>query len=309
MTTILHKINNPRFRKKMAAFDYDWTLVIPKDGRPFPKNEDDWQWYYSSIPKQIKKYYDDGYMICVFTNQSKKKWKLDQITTVMSSLDIPVYISIARERKCFKPELDIFKNVVKTKKIDKKNSFFVGDALGRKNDFSDSDKVFAKNMDIECIAPEKIFYDEKSKKKKKTVKIKTSKRKEIIVMVGYPGSGKSTIVNQICENKRYVPIHGDVYKTSKKMIKVAKDLISEGKSFVFDATNSSKKKRQEYIKFANDNNYRKRCVHVSTSRDVSYKRNKARNSEIQVPAIAYAMYNKYFDEPAEEEGFHKIIEI
>ena len=39
----------------------------------------------------------------------------------------------------------------------KKNSFYCGDAAGRKNDFSDSDKNFAKNIGIEFYIPEKIF--------------------------------------------------------------------------------------------------------------------------------------------------------
>ena len=62
----------------MAAFDYDWTMVNPKDGKTFPTSIDDWQWMYPNVPEKIKQYYEDGYMIVVFSNQSKK-WKCDQI--------------------------------------------------------------------------------------------------------------------------------------------------------------------------------------------------------------------------------------
>lgn len=41
--------------------------------------------------------------------------------------------------------------------VDMDNSFFVGDALGRKNDFSDSDKVFAQKLGLKCYSPEEIF--------------------------------------------------------------------------------------------------------------------------------------------------------
>jgi bifunctional polynucleotide phosphatase/kinase len=52
----------------MAAFDYDCTLVSPKDGKTFPKNIDDWQWLYPNIQSKIKDYYDKGYMIVIFSN-------------------------------------------------------------------------------------------------------------------------------------------------------------------------------------------------------------------------------------------------
>lgn len=41
--------------------------------------------------------------------------------------------------------------------IDKDKSFFIGDALGRKSDFSDSDKVFAENIGVVIYPPEKVF--------------------------------------------------------------------------------------------------------------------------------------------------------
>jgi DNA 3'-phosphatase len=41
--------------------------------------------------------------------------------------------------------------------VDMANSFFVGDALGRKTDFSDSDKVFAQSLGLKCYSPEDIF--------------------------------------------------------------------------------------------------------------------------------------------------------
>lgn len=42
-------------------------------------------------------------------------------------------------------------------KIDRESSFFVGDAAGRLGDFLDSDKMFAKNAQIQFKVPEDIF--------------------------------------------------------------------------------------------------------------------------------------------------------
>ena len=50
------------------------------------------------------------------------------------------------------------------------------------------------------------------------------------------------------------------------------------------------------------------CVHMTTSMDISYRRNKRRDSDKQVPRIAYSVYTKYFDPPTEEEGL-KLISI
>lgn len=38
-----------------------------------------------------------------------------------------------------------------------KIEYYVGDAAGRKNDFSDSDKAFAINADLHFYTPEELF--------------------------------------------------------------------------------------------------------------------------------------------------------
>mgnify|MGYP001319320645 FL=1 len=122
-------------------------------------------------------------------------------------------------------------------------------------------------------------------------------------MVGYPGSGKTTIANNICKNDNYIHISGDIYKTSSKMKKSALEYILQKKSIIFDATHSSIKKRLEFINFGNKYNYEIKCIHITTSLEISYKRNKTRNDEKQVPKIAYSVYKKYYEEPTEIEGF------
>ena len=298
MAPIIYNIKNAIFREKMAAFDYDWTLVCPKDGKQFPKSIDDWQWLYPNIPNKIKQYYDDGFMIVIFTNQSKD-WKCEQIKLVCNTLDIPIFVVIARDKSEYKPNIKLLNDFLDSNEFNKFNkelSFFIGDALGRKGDFSDSDKVFAENIGIKCFSPESQFQiiDEI-----KIAEIPLSSEIEIIIMVGYPGSGKSVIARNICKNENYIHIEGDIYKTSKKMIKNA----PLDKSIVFDATNSSIKKRKEYIDFAKKFNYEIKCVHVKTSLDISYRRNKSRDEDKQVPKIAYSVYTKYYEEPKEDEGF------
>ena len=51
MTLTIYNINNATIREKMVSFDYDWTVVNPKDGRTFPLSIDDWIWLYPSVPE------------------------------------------------------------------------------------------------------------------------------------------------------------------------------------------------------------------------------------------------------------------
>ena len=242
----------------------------------------------------------------IFTNQSKD-WKVLQIQSVAASLEIPIFVVIARQKCDYKPNPILYDVLVGSAKVDKAASFFVGDALGRKGDFADSDKVFAENICIKCYSPEEFFAVKQEHEVVEIPELNLSDCKQVIIMVGYPGSGKSSVAKKICEDERFVLIQGDVYKTSPKMIKAAGAYVSEGKSIVFDATNSSFKKRYEYIGFARKHSYKIVCVHVSTSLEDSYKRNKSRDPENQVPKIAYSMYKKHFENPSVEEGFDIIV--
>ena len=126
---------------------------------------------------------------------------------------------------------------------------------------------------------------------------------EIVIMVGFPGSGKSTIAKKICENENFVHIEGDIYKTPANMIKKALEYIPLRKSIIFDATNGTSVKRKEYIDFAKKINYSVRCIHVACSYEVAYSQNVQRENNHIVPKIAYHLYSKMFEEPSEDEGF------
>jgi len=304
MAPTIYNIHHAVHRDKMAAFDYDWTLVSPKGGKTFPSDVDDWEWLYPTISEKLKKFYDDDFMIVIFTNQSKA-WKHEQLQLVVKTLDIPVFIVVATEGCDYKPNPILFNVLMGNNKINKEKSFFVGDALGRAGDFSDSDKVFAENIGITCYCPEEVFHVKIEITEIPTVPL--SDEKQIIIMMGYPGSGKSTISKNICKNENFVHIEGDIYKTSKKMIKASLEHIAQNKSVIFDATHSSSKKRQEYIELGKKYNYKIVCIHVSTSLEVAYKRNKLRNYEKSVPKIAYSVYKKHYEEPNETEGFELFV--
>ena len=270
----------------MAIFDYDWTLVKPKSNGTFAKNENDWVWLTEKVPIIIKELYDKGYSINIISNQRKNTiTKIKEINNALSSLNIPIIYVIGKDKIIAKPNKSIFDLLLNNKKWDKNKSFYVGDALGRKEDWSDVDKKFAENIGIKYYSPDEIFATTNIKSKN----ITENKNQEIIVMVGYPGSGKTTISNQFNKD-RYVVISGDEYKTSKKMIKESEKHILNGKSIIYDATNATKDKRSEYIAVAKKYNIEARCINVKTDIVESMFRNNKRDKVI--PKITYYIFRK-----------------
>jgi bifunctional polynucleotide phosphatase/kinase len=306
MAPTIYNLNKAQLKAKIAAFDYDHTLVCPKDGKTMPSNVEDWKWLYPNIPDELKRYNEEGFSVVVFTNQSKP-WKVIQIQYVLQTLQIPVFIVVASDKCDYKPNPILYDVLVGSEKIDKTQSFFVGDALGGKGDWADSDKVFAQNIGFKCLSPEKMFVPIQEKTSVDIPQFTLPESQQVIIMVGYPGSGKSTVAKHICEDERFVLIQGDVHKTSPKMLKAALPHIKEGKSVVFDATNSSCKKRSEYIEFAKKHNLKVVCIYMSTSLEVSYSRNKLRDPEQQVPKLAYSVYSKHHNSPSVDEGYELLV--
>jgi bifunctional polynucleotide phosphatase/kinase len=230
--------------------------------------------------------------------------KTNQIIGTMSTLGIPSMILVASEDIDKKPNTTMYDMIthMTTKQIDIKKSFYVGDALGRPDDWSDSDKKFGENIGfMNIFSPDHMFA---SMDDNDMQKISPVKQQEIIVMVGFPGSGKSTVASTFAD---YKILHGDELLTSKKMIKEAEKNIKEGASVIFDATNPTKEKRQEYITLAHKYNLQIRCIVMQTDMAEAMFRNNKRNKII--PKITYYVFRKKYQEPTLDEGFREIIKI
>jgi len=284
-------------RSKLAIFDFDWTIVKPKDGRKFPKDVADWQYIRESVPSVIRDFAKD-HQIVILTDQSKL-WKIDQIKAVIEDLGVVNKAIIGFKTQ--KPDTGLFSSVYP--KIKTEKAFYVGDAAGRKDDWSDKDLKFAQSLGIQFFAPEELFPLDKVASLPKSASKK--KEREVVIMMGYPASGKSTIAKGL----GYHVVDGDKLKSASAMIKDAKAHI-EDVSVVFDSTAATKAKRAEYVKFAKDHNLPVRVFWVQTSIDVSMERNKQRAlmGGPKVPDIAFYMYRKKFEEPTEDEGF-KLVKI
>ena len=83
--------------------------------------------------------------------------------------------------------------------------------------------------------------------------------------------------------------------------------IELNKSVIFNATNTTKSKRKQYIDYARAHNSYIRYFYVSTFISDSLTNNALR--EKPVPNIVYNIYNSKFYMPPISEGFNDVIVI
>jgi len=319
-------------RNKLACFDFDYTLIKTKSGKKFPIDKNDWVWLYDNIPNKIKELYNDNYNIIIFSNQlgiSKKLTNKDdiiyKIKNIYESLNIPIVSIIADENdKYRKPRIGSWKYIKKLNevKISKKNSFYIGDMAGRlkyknrKKDRSDSDRKFALNCKIKFYTPEEFFLNEEeipwklngyqlnySNNIKNEIKFSNNK-KNIILIIGYPGSGKTTLANKF---KNYILLSKDLY--GKKFNKILKDNINNGNNIIIEGLLYNFDKRKIYINLAKKHNYEINIINIKTSYELSNHLNiyrSLKNKNKIVPLIVYNTYRKYYTEP-DKNNFNKII--
>lgn len=278
----------------LAIFDFDHTLVKPKDARPFPTNKDDWMWLRPSVPDVVRDYSKSGYQVVIVTDQSKD-WKIDMIKEVVKRLDIPVIVIIGMKKESKKPSPELFLETIP--QYNKIESFYVGDAAGRPGDWADTDKLFAQNIGIVFKVPEEVF---PASLIKKLNAVYERPEREVVVMVGLPASGKSHFAREYLSS--YEIISGDLLKTPQKMIDAAEKV--KDKSVVFDATNVTVEKRKIFIDYAKRKKLPVRCIWIDTKIEDIFERTKQRNFEgkAQVPAVAIYTARKRFETPTDQEG-------
>lgn len=335
--------------KKMISFDMDDTLITPLSKKNFGKNEKDWKLFAEKkiMEDKFNEYKDKDYIFVVFSNQNGIEaghtteeifWK--KMDLVFAELKFP-FIVFAAVKKDFyrKPCIGMFE-LFESKYndnniIDKSSSYFIGDAAGRKkdqsypkNDFSNSDYKFALNNGLNFLTPEEFFLNIKQKIPKIDLELHTfdnnlnnhikfdEKTQEMIILVGSPGSGKSTYCANVLVPKGYVRVNQDTLKTEKKCLDVASTEIKNGKSVIIDCTNPKKEKRSIYIKLAKDNKIKVRCFVMNVEKELAFHLNNLReiNNERThhsgaVNKIPIHTFYKYFEEPTKNEGLDEVVKV
>lgn len=151
--------------KKLACFDLDHTFITTKSGNTFPKNADDWILFNNNVENKIKELIKQKYQIVIFSNQSnmdksEKKYSdfIDKFNNINKIFNNKIELVVAFGKNEYrKPGIGMWEFYTKNRNVDIQKSFYVGDAAGRKNDFSDSDKKFAENIGISFHLPDDFF--------------------------------------------------------------------------------------------------------------------------------------------------------
>lgn len=324
---------------KVAAFDMDYTLIKTKSGKRFPIVSDDWMWWSRIIPPRLKQLNSEGYNIVIFTNQagiSKGKVAesdiINKINNIITELNIPisVYISTANDwyRKPCTTMWEMFLNHMNISNVDFM-SFYCGDAAGRvtPKDFSVSDRKFAHNCRLTFFTPEEFFlsemindnyswrstdprelYDGYSDKDGSD-SMRFSLNQELVLLVGAPASGKTTL-SSVFSEKGYIIVNQDRLKTKIKCLTECRRLIEEGDSVVIDRTNPKITDREEFIRIAIESNVPVRCVYFTMDKILSMHMNLYREKKDRVKRVsdvAIHTFYKRLENPTIEEGFSSIM--
>lgn len=136
----------------------------------------------------------------------------------------------------------------------------------------------------------------------------------IVVLIGYPGSGKTTYAHsQFDQFSSFTTIlDGDTLKTSSKVVSALKSNLDQNRSVIIDATNMSLSRRNPILKVAKDRNivtiY---AVHFTSPIETCLLRVKKREQEggKKVPPVALYSLKKHYVKPNISEGFLNIVSI
>jgi bifunctional polynucleotide phosphatase/kinase len=154
------------YSEVIAGFDLDWTLVKPRGRSKFPRNATD----NIIMPNRInilKNYINMGYTIVIFSNQkvtpkesiADKINRMDDVISKFKAYNVEFILLMSTEDdKYRKPNPDMLYVAYKYL-VNVKAGFYCGDAAGRVNDFSDSDRKFADNTKMSFYIPEQLFGD------------------------------------------------------------------------------------------------------------------------------------------------------
>lgn len=236
----------------------DGTIISTKSGNVFPKDLNDWKFQYPSIPDKLKDFLNrnSDFKIIIITNQAGCKTEADiknmkkKTENVTSAIGVPVLVFIAPDKNKYRKPLtgswDLFVEEYNKGMVPElKESFYCGDAAGRKKDHASSDRFFALNIGITFKLPEQFFlgsvqnpeFTEPAFNPQKYLAkalnndhVKFENKQEMIIMVGYPGSGKSSYVKNVILPRNFRHVNRDTLKTPAKCLQVAESALQSNES-------------------------------------------------------------------------------
>jgi hypothetical protein len=201
------------------------------------------------------------------------------------------------------------------------NIFYVGDACGADDDFipyrfSSVDKNFVThinetyNVDAKFIRAKDFF------KTQSVIPLGIEDFRELVLLVGNYGSGKSSSAYKFQEAGYKIVIDDDI-KDKKKMLCFAEFYMNQNKSIVIDSLNNTSEIRESYIKLAKKYDFKVRILwHIrdgrcfNTLRGLYEKEHYGKSVYIHDKPVSDTVYNVYsskFEEPKMSEGTIQLV--
>ncbi|KAI0807045.1 PNK3P-domain-containing protein [Fomes fomentarius] len=347
----LHGVNgDPECHSKVAAFDLDGCLILssfPKKGTP-----PSFDWWRKSIPNKLRQVHEQRYSIVIITNQALRttalindwKKKIPLIAAALS--DIPFRILAATEKDGFRKPIPGMWYVLEriwaenNVQIDTSQSFFIGDAAGRKDDHSSTDRKLALNIGIPFFTPEEYFLglpaarytlpgfhpsslpsNEPHLIPAEPPILPAPSSPELVLFVGYPALGKTSFFRTHFAPVGYTHINQDTLKTRDKCVKATAAALKAGQNVVVDNTNRDVQTRKFYLDLAKQHKASVRCFHFTGSFELAWHNNLYRAFNLSpslaadqpkrelLPMLAFNNFRKDFQEPTVDEGFSEVRKV
>ena len=303
------------YSNKIAGFDMDGTLIKPKSRFKFPVDKDDWKFLNESIITKLSSIKDT---IIIFSNQkgiskghTKESDIIDKVKQIHSKLNIPfIFLASKEDDINRKPRIGMYEFIDSELniKFDKKNSYYVGDMAGREKDKDDTDRKFALNLKFKFYTPEEYFLNKPTEEYKLNGYQLNSKNtksnicsindNEIVLISGYPGSGKTYLANQMSKVNNSKFFSHD--KDGPKFMKLVEESLKNKFPTIVEGLFASNESRNKILVLAKKYNYNTRLIQMETPLELAYHLNVYRSlyeDKKRIPMVVYHTYNKNYESP------------
>ena len=295
--------------------DVDGTILTSKSGKFAANDAEDWI-FFGGIAAKFEALHKEGWTVALISNQSE--WKKDptiegKFTSILTALGKAngwtpwclLSVTDTKDTVFRKPGRGLFDVLKAEIKVPITEMVMVGDAVGPEASYpaytwSNADSGFAAATGATFQTPLEAFGTSPG------VPHRDGKQ-ELVILMGTPGSGKSR-TGVAFKAAGYVHVEQDLLANKAATLKAVTAALKTGKSVVVDATHGSEENRAPYKALAATMKIPYRILwHIRDGRPFNKLRPKKESGaavvdgeHYQVPAVAYGVYTKYFNEPTDD---------